>query len=249
MRHQLRKQNRHLLPGLKKKRHPSTAPRSLKRRPDDSASLEEWTLDDSDPFAEATAAAHAPTDEWTLDDSDPFADATAAAHAPTDEWTLGGSTSIEDWAVDDSAPVEEEALADIPSISEATAAVKAPTAKAAPAVGKAAKKTITAPTAKPGQNKKKNYLLLGGSAVLILLLCIGAVFFLMQKFNFRITAKDSGLTSRKENAQNIVTPAAVSQKKNRPPPPQKMKIVRLQVVWMSISETCLIKLIRQLPRY
>jgi len=180
--------------------------------PDDSASLEKWTLDDSDPFAESTAAAHAPTDEWTLDDSDPFAQAAAAAHAPTDEWTLDGSTSIEDWAVDDSAPVEEEALADSPPIAEATAAVKAPMAKAAPAVDTAAKKNSPAPAAKPGQNKIKNYLLIGSLVGLVLLAGIGAVFFLMQKFDFRVTAKDSGLTSRDENARNMAPPAAVSPK-------------------------------------
>jgi len=43
-----------------------------------------------------------------------------------------------------------------------------------------------------------------------LLVCAGAVLFLMQKYNFQITQKDSSLTSQNENTQNIITPPAAS---------------------------------------
>jgi S1-C subfamily serine protease len=189
----------------------------------DNAPAAEVAAADSAPVTETTPDDSASLEEWTLDDSDPFAEAAAAAHAATDEWTLDGSTSIEDWIVDDSAPVEDEALADSapiedealadsPPIAEATAAAKAPMAKAAPAVDNAAIKTSTAPTTIPGISPKKKYLLIGGLAGLILLVCIGAIIFLMPKSNMRVTAKDGGLTSRTQNTPKVKTPAAVSQK-------------------------------------
>lgn len=98
----------------------------------------------------------------------------------------------------DASPPKKEAPADSAPVAEATPADRTPAIKASPA-----------PTAKPGP--KKNYLLIGSLASAAVLVCIGAVFFLMQKFNFQVTAKDSNPTSQKESTQNIITPPVVSQ--------------------------------------
>ncbi len=87
--------------------------------------------------------------------------------------------------------------------------VSRPPLPAGAPVSAAVKKVKPTSAAKPA--KKKNYLLIGSMASVALLVCIGAVLFLMQKFDFQITAKDSRPTSHNENTQNIITPAAVSQ--------------------------------------
>lgn len=180
---------------------------------EDSASLEDWTIEDSDPFAKATAAAHAPTAEWTLDDIAPTEGETHAKSEPIDDWTvddsapsakksLADSVLIDDWLNDDSDPIAADTVAD-----------HAPMTETPPAISGSGKGNNASPAAKTGQNKKRNFLLIGSSAVLILLIGIGAVFFLMQKFSSRVTTKDSGgLTSRRENVRNFVKPTAVEQK-------------------------------------
>jgi predicted Zn finger-like uncharacterized protein len=79
-------------------------------------------------------------------------------------------------------------------------AKKKPEQKAAPVKKAPAKKTIPVKP-KPGKMapepqqpaavKKKSFVLIGGLAVLTLLICGGAVFFLMQKYNFNVTAKNN----------------------------------------------------------
>jgi len=74
-----------------------------------------------------------------------------------------------------------------------------PEKKAAPVKKAPAKKTVstkpkpdvTAPEPQPSATgKKKSFVLIGGLAVLILLIFAGAVFFLMQKYDFNLTAKN-----------------------------------------------------------
>jgi predicted Zn finger-like uncharacterized protein len=180
--------------------------------PTGSAPADDWTLDGGSVFEEEIPAERAPTEDWTLDGSSAFEEEIPAEAEPTSQWTIDGSTAIEELTFDDSTPVKKEIPAEIPAIEEETAAEPAPMAEASPAINAAVKKTSAASTAKPGQNKKKNLLMIGGLAGLILIVCTAAVFFLMQTFNFRVTAKDSGLTSQTEKVRNIATPAAISQK-------------------------------------
>jgi predicted Zn finger-like uncharacterized protein len=177
-----------------------TAP-SDEETPAANAMSDVWTLDDSILMEEEASPASAPSEEWTLDDSSQIEELIFDDSAPIIEETAAAAVSIDDWSVDDSARIEED-----------TVAVNPPMAEATPANNNFAQKASTTPTAKPEKKKKKNYLLRASLVGLMLLVCIGAVYFLMQKFNFRITAKDSGLTSRNENTQNMVRPAAVSRK-------------------------------------
>jgi len=95
-------------------------------------------------------------------------------------------------------------------IAKAAPATQKPIENASPANRTADKKASPSPSAKPG--KKKNYLLVGSLAGAALLVGIGAVLFLSQKYSFQIKSKDSGLASQKENTQNITTARAVPQR-------------------------------------
>jgi predicted Zn finger-like uncharacterized protein len=176
-----------------------------------STAIEELAADDSDALDGWTHTGNTVIEELVFDDSAPVEAETAA------------SAGIDDWAVDDGAPGAEDALADNPPPAAETAADNpppaaetaadnSPPAAASPANHKAAKKAGTPPAVKPGQGKKRNYLLIGGLAGLMLLVGVAAVYFLMQKFNLQITAKDSSQNSRTENTPDITVPVAVSQK-------------------------------------
>ncbi len=86
---------------------------------------------------------------------------------------------------------------------------KTPVKKSVPANRTPVNKAPETQTAKTG--KKKNFLLIGSSAVLILLICGGAVFFLMQKYNFQVTAKNDDPTSANETAPDTIELSAVAQ--------------------------------------
>ena len=142
--------------------------------------------------AKSTPAAGSPKKEPPAD-SAPIAEPTDTIVDPIEEALSAENLEItaEFDFIDD--PVDDEPLADIPPIAEAKPAAEEPVEKNPPVY------EIPAPTAKPG--KKKNYLLIASLASVALLVCIGAVLFLLQKYNFRITAKDSSLTSQNENTQ------------------------------------------------
>ncbi len=85
-------------------------------------------------------------------------------------------------------PAEETAPARKKPEQKAVPVKKAPAKKAVPVKPKP---SITAPEPQPSAaGKKKSFMLIGGLAVLILLICGGAVFFLMQKYDFNVTAKN-----------------------------------------------------------
>jgi len=70
-------------------------------------------------------------------------------------------------------------------------------------------KASEAQPAKAG--KKKNFLIVGGLAVLMLLVGVGAMFFLMQKYNFQVTAKNDNTTTAGETAPDPIEPSTVAQ--------------------------------------
>ena len=86
---------------------------------------------------------------------------------------------------------------------------KAPDKKSVPANRTPANNAPETQTAKTG--KKKNFLLIGSLAVLILLICGGAVFFLMQKYNFQVTAKNDDPPSEAETSPDTIELSAVAQ--------------------------------------
>ena len=132
-----------------------------------------------------------------------------SASRPVEKATPADSTPIENATSADEKPVEKATPADPTPIENTTPADEKPAEKETSAKTTPFKKASPAPAAKPA--KQKNYLLTGSLAGVALLVCIGAVLFLIQKFDFQITAKDSSPTSQNENTQNTITPAAVSQ--------------------------------------
>ena len=92
---------------------------------------------------------------------------------------------------------------------------KKPEQKAAPVKKAPAKKAIPvkpkpgnmAPEPQPSAaGKKKSFVLIGGLAALILLICGGAVFFLMQKYNFNVTAKNNNRPAVNETIPDDTEP-------------------------------------------
>lgn len=101
-----------------------------------------------------------------------------------------------------------------PDNIDRTSEAKAPPAKTisskkrAPAKKPSAKKAGESPTAKP--RKKSNFLLAGGIAGLAILIFAGAAFFLMQKYNFQISAKSTtGVSANKTTADTSPPSEAV----------------------------------------
>jgi len=91
-----------------------------------------------------------------------------------------------------------------------TAPVKKTTGqKSVPANSTPADKAHETQPTKAG--KKKNFLLVGSFAALMLLIGVGAVFFLMQKYNFQVTAKSDDTPMTNEAAPDPVEPSAVAQ--------------------------------------
>jgi predicted Zn finger-like uncharacterized protein len=85
-------------------------------------------------------------------------------------------------------PAEETAPARQKPEQKAVPVKKAPAKKAVPVKPKPA---VAAPETQPSAaGKKKSFVLIGGLAILILLICGGAVFFIMQKYDFNVTAKN-----------------------------------------------------------
>ncbi|UCD80155.1 MAG: zinc-ribbon domain-containing protein [Desulfobacterales bacterium] len=81
---------------------------------------------------------------------------------------------------------------------------KAPAKKAVPVKPKPAS---IAPKPQPSAaGKKKSFMLIGGLAVLFLLICGGAVFFLMQKYNFKVTAKNDNRPAVNETIPDDTEP-------------------------------------------
>ena len=160
--------------------------------------------------AKSTPAAGSPKKE-TPADSAPIAEPTDTIVDPIEEELSAEipSITVEFDTIDD--PADEESLADIPPIAETKPAAEEPVEKNPPAY------EVPTPTAKPG--KKKNYLLTASLASVALLACVGAVLFLLQNYNFRISAKDSSLTSQHENTANIITPAVTPAADSQNPVP------------------------------
>jgi len=84
-----------------------------------------------------------------------------------------------------------------------------PENKPVPAVQPPEKQQNPTHAAKPV--KKKNFLLVGGLAGLTLLIFIGAGYFLMQKYNLQITAKNTAAVSQTQNTPDITESSVVAQ--------------------------------------
>ncbi len=95
------------------------------------------------------------------------------------------------------------------SVAKATPAKTTPRKKPAPADRTPAIKANETQTAKPGMNK--NFLLVGGLAGLALLICVGAVFFFMQKYSFQVTSKNSDTAAAEETTPDTIEPSVAVQ--------------------------------------
>jgi len=81
--------------------------------------------------------------------------------------------------------------------------------KPGPGVQPPGKQPNPTQAAKPFE--KKNFLLIGGLAGLALLIVIGAGYFLMQKYNLQITAKNTAAVPQNQNTPNMTEPSVVVQ--------------------------------------
>ncbi len=95
------------------------------------------------------------------------------------------------------------------SEAKAASANTTPAKKTVPASSTPASNVSESQPAKPGN--KKNFLLVGGLAGLMLLICVGVVFFLTQKYNFQVTSKNSDRAAAEKTTPDTIAPSVAVQ--------------------------------------